>query len=195
MDSDIRYEFLDSLDHFPSSLIRTLWLIQDINAKLQQDRENRILHSQLLNQSDYLKKLVKRQRSKLEWQREQLVYQKAVLRRYHNIASKNKHGRILPAFPADPASKVSLPKITKKKVIVDVPTSPSEPTYCICRNIAHDRMIACDNDKCPIEWYHYECIGIMRAPKGKWYCSDRCLAQATGKKRRTKNKSKKTKKR
>ena len=31
-------------------------------------------------------------------------------------------------------------------------------------------MIACDNDLCPIEWYHYECVEIKSKPEGNWYC-------------------------
>jgi len=34
-------------------------------------------------------------------------------------------------------------------------------------------MIACENESCPIEWFHYECVGLLpgQGPKGKWYCS------------------------
>ena len=31
-------------------------------------------------------------------------------------------------------------------------------------------MIACDNQTCPIEWYHMECIGLSIAPEGEWIC-------------------------
>ena len=24
--------------------------------------------------------------------------------------------------------------------------------------------------QCPIEWFHYGCVGLTQAPKGKWYC-------------------------
>ncbi|KAG9340041.1 hypothetical protein JZ751_022152 [Albula glossodonta] len=26
------------------------------------------------------------------------------------------------------------------------------------------------NNQCPIEWFHYGCVGLTEAPKGKWYC-------------------------
>uniref|UniRef100_A0A6G1SL50 Inhibitor of growth protein n=1 Tax=Aceria tosichella TaxID=561515 RepID=A0A6G1SL50_9ACAR len=45
--------------------------------------------------------------------------------------------------------------------------------YCKCRGTVHDpMMIACDNVKCKIEWFHYECVGITTPPPGEWYCDD-----------------------
>ncbi|KAL4714024.1 hypothetical protein ACJJTC_008378 [Scirpophaga incertulas] len=46
-----------------------------------------------------------------------------------------------------------------------------ESVYCYCR-CPYDEvseMIACDAEGCPIEWFHFECVGIMVPPKGKWY--------------------------
>ena len=31
-------------------------------------------------------------------------------------------------------------------------------------------MIGCDNDLCPIEWFHFNCVQLSTKPKGKWYC-------------------------
>eukprot|EP00887_Chlorella_sp_A99_P004807 scaffold4.g4807.t1 len=49
---------------------------------------------------------------------------------------------------------------------------PNEPKYCTCQRISFGEMIACDNDDCPIEWFHYGCVGITEEnrPKNKWYC-------------------------
>jgi inhibitor of growth protein 3 len=30
--------------------------------------------------------------------------------------------------------------------------------------------VGCDSDDCPIEWFHYECMGLSEAPKGEWFC-------------------------
>jgi len=49
---------------------------------------------------------------------------------------------------------------------------PDEPTYCSCRQISYGEMIGCDNDDCPIEWYHFNCVGLTTKPKGKWYCPE-----------------------
>ena len=48
----------------------------------------------------------------------------------------------------------------------------AEPTYCFCNNVSFGDMIACDNEACPFEWFHFPCVGVQEKPaKGlKWYC-------------------------
>ncbi|GJQ71625.1 hypothetical protein Trydic_g11324 [Trypoxylus dichotomus] len=62
----------------------------------------------------------------------------------------------------------------------DQPTSAPPPTkeqpalYCYCR-CPYDEvseMIGCDATDCAIEWFHFECVGIMVPPKGQWFCPD-----------------------
>lgn len=51
--------------------------------------------------------------------------------------------------------------------------TPIHEVYCKCRShIQGSNMIACDNTKCKIEWFHYECVGITTPPEGEWYCED-----------------------
>ena len=50
----------------------------------------------------------------------------------------------------------------------------NEERYCTCNGVSFGNMIACDNNHCPTEWFHLECVGLTRAPTGKWFCSDRC---------------------
>lgn len=50
------------------------------------------------------------------------------------------------------------------------PIDPDEPTYCLCDQISFGEMILCDNDLCPIEWFHFSCVSLMSKPKGKWFC-------------------------
>ncbi|KAG7252707.1 hypothetical protein CRUP_029097, partial [Coryphaenoides rupestris] len=52
----------------------------------------------------------------------------------------------------------------------DLPIDPDEPTYCLCDQVSYGEMIGCDNDECPIEWFHFSCVGLHHKPKGKWYC-------------------------
>ncbi|XP_023684209.1 inhibitor of growth protein 1 isoform X2 [Paramormyrops kingsleyae] len=52
----------------------------------------------------------------------------------------------------------------------DVPIDPNEPTYCLCDQVSYGEMIGCDNEECPIEWFHFSCVGLNHKPKGKWYC-------------------------
>lgn len=47
---------------------------------------------------------------------------------------------------------------------------PDEPTYCLCDQISFGEMILCDNDLCPIEWFHFQCVALTTKPKGKWFC-------------------------
>ena len=46
--------------------------------------------------------------------------------------------------------------------------------FCVCQT-EHDedaKYIGCDNIECIYKWCHYECMGVKRAPKGKWYCTE-----------------------
>jgi hypothetical protein len=52
----------------------------------------------------------------------------------------------------------------------DETIDPDEPTYCLCDQISFGEMILCDNDLCPIEWFHFSCVALLSKPKGKWFC-------------------------
>nr|CUU98743.1 hypothetical transcript [Hymenolepis microstoma] len=54
------------------------------------------------------------------------------------------------------------------KNITDMPIDPNEPTYCICGDVSYGEMVACDNKNCPIEWFHFGCVGLTSKPKGAW---------------------------
>ncbi|GLV37862.1 Inhibitor of growth family member 5 [Carabus blaptoides fortunei] len=59
--------------------------------------------------------------------------------------------------------------------VLDMPVDPNEPTYCLCHQVSYGEMIGCDNPDCPIEWFHFACVGLTTKPKGKWYCP-KCTA-------------------
>jgi inhibitor of growth protein 3 len=42
--------------------------------------------------------------------------------------------------------------------------------YCLCHNVSYGDMVACDNDDCPYEWFHWSCVGLKSEPNGLWYC-------------------------
>jgi len=44
--------------------------------------------------------------------------------------------------------------------------------YCTCRTVSHGDMVACDNDSCPYEWFHWKCVGLTREPAGTWFCDE-----------------------
>ena len=44
--------------------------------------------------------------------------------------------------------------------------------YCTCRSVSYGNMVACDNENCEFEWFHWGCVGVTREPIGKWFCED-----------------------
>jgi len=47
----------------------------------------------------------------------------------------------------------------------------NEELYCTCRKPESGKMVACDGDGCPYEWFHLSCLGIERVPSSeKWLC-------------------------
>lgn len=44
--------------------------------------------------------------------------------------------------------------------------------YCTCHSVSYGNMVACDNDSCPHEWFHWSCVGINSEPKGAWFCPE-----------------------
>lgn len=42
--------------------------------------------------------------------------------------------------------------------------------YCICKDVSYGDMICCDNTRCDTQWFHFVCVGLNSAPKGKWFC-------------------------
>lgn len=53
-------------------------------------------------------------------------------------------------------------------------TTESEGVYCYCRRAYDEQqgMIGCDGAHCQIEWFHFECVGILVPPRGSWYCPE-----------------------
>lgn len=52
-------------------------------------------------------------------------------------------------------------------------------TYCFCEQVSYGEMVACDNDSCQREWFHYGCVGLKEPPIGKWYCSECTVKKAS----------------
>ena len=45
--------------------------------------------------------------------------------------------------------------------------------YCVCGgNDDGRKMIMCEEENCPKQWYHMVCINLKRAPKGRWFCKE-----------------------
>ncbi|KAB8343086.1 hypothetical protein FH972_022680 [Carpinus fangiana] len=45
-----------------------------------------------------------------------------------------------------------------------------DAAYCICQKPSFGNMVACDNEKCELEWFHWDCVHLTAEPKGKWLC-------------------------
>uniref|UniRef100_A0A1X7UVF1 PHD-type domain-containing protein n=1 Tax=Amphimedon queenslandica TaxID=400682 RepID=A0A1X7UVF1_AMPQE len=70
----------------------------------------------------------------------------------------------------NPSTATTLANSDTSSVNADSTNTSSNKLYCICQKESSGRMIGCDNPSCDIEWFHYACIRIKRAPKGKWFC-------------------------
>ncbi|KAI0122442.1 hypothetical protein F4814DRAFT_408742 [Daldinia grandis] len=55
-----------------------------------------------------------------------------------------------------------------------------EKLYCLCQHKESGDMIACDNQNCPYEWFHWKCVGLKSKPRGKWMCPE-CARPKRGK--------------
>ena len=66
--------------------------------------------------------------------------------------------------------KILLPEIVTRKY--DISNENDQKAYCFCRRTSFANIIACDRNTCSYEWFHYGCVDITRAPKGRWFCSD-----------------------
>ena len=50
---------------------------------------------------------------------------------------------------------------------------PTEEQFCYCGGKESGEMIACDNDACPYQWFHFVCLHMEVPPKPRrLYCPD-----------------------
>ncbi|BEJ01881.1 hypothetical protein CcaverHIS631_0605630 [Cutaneotrichosporon cavernicola] len=60
-----------------------------------------------------------------------------------------------------------------------IEVDPNEPRYCYCNQVSYGEMVGCDNDDCPMEWFHLSCLGLTHPPAGEWMC-DVCRKKEGG---------------
>jgi inhibitor of growth protein 3 len=53
---------------------------------------------------------------------------------------------------------------------LDEDEGSDDKKYCMCQNVSFGDMVACDNDSCPYEWFHWSCVGLKSEPIGTWIC-------------------------
>lgn len=73
---------------------------------------------------------------------------------------------------SDSDSEPEQPQIAAPPMRIHQPERANLYCFCQCPYDEVSEMIACDASDCRIEWFHFECVGIMIPPKGKWYCPD-----------------------
>lgn len=54
----------------------------------------------------------------------------------------------------------------------DVEGEGDDRKYCTCRSVSYGNMVACDNDDCPYEWFHWSCVAMTKEPAGTWFCDE-----------------------
>ena len=61
--------------------------------------------------------------------------------------------------------------------------------YCTCQRPYFKPMIACDDYECALEWYHYSCVNLSRAPSKdkKWFCPICIKMRKDGKSKKNKD--------
>eukprot|EP00474_Spongospora_subterranea_P008954 CRZ09412.1 hypothetical protein [Spongospora subterranea] len=89
--------------------------------------------------------------------------QRAAAERAYPIVSSPAHLASIPVSPHPPASG------DEPRLRVYGPAS-SEQTYCFCKQSSYGQMVACDDENCSIQWWHFKCAGIAEIPTGTWYC-------------------------
>lgn len=83
----------------------------------------------------------------------------------------------IPAGNKTPNLKPEIPSVTDElanKPISVQPVKEVEPLYCFCNGPSFGRMVACEYEKCPHQWFHFKCVGLVTEPEGNWFCSKTC---------------------
>uniref|UniRef100_G1PZC8 Zinc finger PHD-type domain-containing protein n=1 Tax=Myotis lucifugus TaxID=59463 RepID=G1PZC8_MYOLU len=99
-----------------------------------------------------------------------------------NAANNHDHDEITSGTPKEKKAKASKKKKHSKAKAereaspADLPIDPNELTYCLCNQVSYGEMTGCGNDECPIEWFHFSCVGLNHKPKGKCSCP-RCRGE------------------
>jgi hypothetical protein len=70
---------------------------------------------------------------------------------------------------ADDAPPAKQQKVSQRKSR----TQTQDAKYCYCGKVSSGRMVACDGEDCKREWFHFECLGIEKAPEEEaWFCEE-----------------------
>ena len=102
------------------------------------------------------------------------------INRISNMAVKS----IIAVIPKDPNPIRTEPASLKGPTTKSPPRTPvrrgapvpravaktDEGSYCLCRSVWSNGMVACAREDCEVEWYHLGCINLWQKPTGRWFC-------------------------
>lgn len=162
-------EFKISLDHVPPEFVRNMTLLTDLEKK-QAQLNNKVNEQRM----EYQKTRSRSRRAEIRKATEELFDKMesfgadkvAIAEQTYKLIDRSigRFGRL-------PDGSSPAPEDQKTIEIFDMPPNDNEPKFCHCRNISYGDMVCCDNMDCPIEWFHFTCVGLQEEPKGDWYCS------------------------
>ncbi|KAH9283853.1 Inhibitor of growth protein 4 [Echinococcus granulosus] len=198
-------KFLDELEQAPPYLQQEFKIIRDLDQKVQEimneaqtktnellliakdlprdERVRRLNEIQNLFQTaeeicndkvsraESIYELVDRQIQRLD--ADMVEFKKASVLKEMKKPRKKTPFSVPSRMPASAALALAL--TNNPSDVLDMPIDPNEPTYCICQQVSYGEMVACDNRDCPIEWFHFGCVGLTTKPRGQWFCP-RCSA-------------------
>jgi hypothetical protein len=97
----------------------------------------------------------------------------------HTLCRSEKRGHLRGSGTQGEGSSLTIMLPALSNGLIDSP----EQLFCYCKRGFFGDMVACDNEKCKIEWFHLECLGLRNTPEGSWYCSDKCQGSARRKRK------------
>lgn len=111
--------------------------------------------------------VISRNYQQIELQRAKFLQQSRI---YQQQAAEQQ--RRMPDRDSGTESNESSEEEQQHTVIPPKANQPALYCYCRCPYDEVSEMIGCDAADCAIEWFHFECVGIMVPPKGQWFCPD-----------------------
>ncbi|BHF65785.1 Inhibitor of growth protein 4 [Sparganum proliferum] len=180
----LRQEFkiMRDLDHKVQELlnetqIKTNFLIQQSSQLSTEERSRRIREIQELfvkgreisndkvSRAENVYELVDKQIRRLD--ADMFEFKKALAEKELKKLKKSQKKSDLTGSSKIPATAALALALTNNPgEVLDMPVDPNEPTYCLCQQVSYGEMVACDHRDCPIEWFHFGCVGLTSKPKG-----------------------------
>lgn len=159
---NIRQESLEEAKSISSTIKITKLNLLNQYSQLQQDKKTH--EQELINNGKNTKRVERTNK------RTSTKSNKPIIKLKLNLAKKDKPSTILKIKKPGRGRPPKKLAANIQPVVTAAVVDPDDEIYCLCRSGSYGEMIACDNPKCKYEWFHYSCVGLTRAPRGKWNC-------------------------